>query len=226
MPGLYTHTSRIGSVSEAEYNADHQNHITNHIPEKIDDYSSDVATMRAVTDPGEIGTESLPTTLAGELERIRKIIVEITGETYWYESPASTIAGAAFAAGTRMAFQQTAAPSGWVKDTSFTDNSAVRLTTGSVGSRTSGKGFTTCFANNYASDGTTLTAAQSGVGAHTHTVNTSQIYVGGVANFGANNGAPGVNMNTGSSSSAASSAHTHTVDLDVNYYDFIIAEKS
>lgn len=226
MPGLYTHTSRIGSVSEAEYNADHQNHINNHIPEKIDDYSPDVAGMRATTDPGEIGTESLPTTLAGEIERIRKVIVEITGETYWYETPATNLASVSvsFAIGTRMLFQQTAAPSGWTKDTSFTDNSAVRLTTGSVSSRTSGKSFTTCFANNYTSDGTTLTSAQAGVGSHTHSYGTFVAINSGTS--GGGSAQLPTTGTTGSASSAASSSHTHTVDLDVNYYDCIIASKT
>lgn len=226
MPGLYTHTTRSGSLSADQYNEDHQNHITNLIPTKVDDYSASVSEMRTTTDPGEIGTESLATTMAGEIERIRHILVEITGETYWYESPAGTIAGAQFASGTRVPFQQTAAPSGWTKDTSFTDNSAMRLTTGAVGSRTSGKGFTTAFANNYATDGTTLSSSQAGVGSHFHYMDYNLTAAsGGAAPVPANYA--GVNdAATSAASAAASSAHTHTVDLDVNYYDFIIASKN
>ena len=37
------------------------------------------------------GSESQATSLAGELERLRFIIKEITGKTYWYESPDSSL---------------------------------------------------------------------------------------------------------------------------------------
>lgn len=230
MPGLYSHTNRVVSVSENEYNADHQNHVTNHIPEKIDDYSPDVTGMRAVTDPGESGTESLPTTLAGEIERIRKIIAEISGETYWYESPATNLASvsAAFASGTRLAFQQTAAPSGWTKDVTIVDNAALRLITGSVVNRITGQTFTATFANNLVSDGTTLSSSQAGVGSHNHAMSNGASPMTNAATSVAGSGAA---INTGVSSianasSAASSSHTHTVDLNVNYYDFIIASKT
>lgn len=61
--------------------------------------------MQSMVDPGESGSESLPTDLAGELQRIRTILSETNYRTYWYESPVykSTIASAAtiapFAAG-------------------------------------------------------------------------------------------------------------------------------
>ncbi|MFW1946274.1 hypothetical protein ACG93R_22610, partial [Acinetobacter guillouiae] len=44
--------------------------------------------MRTSTDPGESGTESLATSLAGELERLRFVIKEMKGAdvTYWYQS--------------------------------------------------------------------------------------------------------------------------------------------
>lgn len=93
MAGLYSHTTRsTGTVLTATiYNADHQNHIDNYDPELQDDYSPDVATMRAATDPGESGSESLATSAAGEFERIRFVIDEIIGKDYWYESPATSI---------------------------------------------------------------------------------------------------------------------------------------
>lgn len=93
MPGLYTHTARIDgeSYTAAKLNADHQNHIDNHIPTKMDDYSTDAAQMREQTDPGEQGSESLPTHLAGELQRLRYAIAELKGTTYWYESSSSVL---------------------------------------------------------------------------------------------------------------------------------------
>lgn len=53
MPGLYTHATRADQTELTAdiYNADHQNHITNSIPIKIDDYSSTVTEMRREADP-------------------------------------------------------------------------------------------------------------------------------------------------------------------------------
>ena len=89
MPGLYSHTTRAdGLILTANiYNADHQNHIDNAIPGQFDDYSATVGQMQSTADPGESGTESQATTLAGELERLRFMLAEITGKTYWYQSP-------------------------------------------------------------------------------------------------------------------------------------------
>lgn len=91
MPGLYSHTTRSDglTLTAAIYNADHQNHIDNFVPSQMDDYSSTTTEMRTTTDPGESGSESLPTTMAGELERLRYIIKEMHGGTYWYTSPLS-----------------------------------------------------------------------------------------------------------------------------------------
>jgi len=50
----------------------------------MDDYSTDATQMQTTTDPGEVGTESLATTLAGELERIRFILKELGGGAQWY----------------------------------------------------------------------------------------------------------------------------------------------
>lgn len=88
MAGLYSHTTRAaGLILTANiYNTDHQNHINNMDPEQMDDYSPDAATMRIETDPGEDGSESLATTLAEELERLRYAIREMKGTTYWYQT--------------------------------------------------------------------------------------------------------------------------------------------
>lgn len=57
----------------------------------LDDYSTNVAQMQLQTSPGTVGSESLATSLAGELERIRFVIARITGKTYWYDAPARTL---------------------------------------------------------------------------------------------------------------------------------------
>lgn len=93
MGGNYTHTSRASglTLTAAIYNADHENHITNATPAGLDDYSTNATEMQAQTDPGEQGTESLSTSLAGELERLRYAIAEIKGTSYWYESAVGTL---------------------------------------------------------------------------------------------------------------------------------------
>lgn len=89
MAALYSHTTRATgtTLTAAIYNADHENHITNGIPGQLDDYSANAAQMQSTADPGESGSESLATSLAGELERIRFILKEMGGNrTQWYTS--------------------------------------------------------------------------------------------------------------------------------------------
>lgn len=89
MAALYSHTTRsTGTTLTANiYNTDHQNHIDNGIPSQLDDYSSTVSQMQSTVDPGEVGTESLATSLSGELERLRSILKKIGGKAQWYTSP-------------------------------------------------------------------------------------------------------------------------------------------
>jgi len=98
MPGLYSITTRsTGTVlTAAIYNADGQVHVDNAVPAQHDDYSLNAAQMQSTTDPGESGTESLATSTAGEFERLRNILKEIGGGTYWYETPSGDINGLSF----------------------------------------------------------------------------------------------------------------------------------
>ena len=93
MPGLYSITARttLELIDAAKYNADHQNHIDNQTPSMTDDYSVDVSQMQTATDPGELGTESLPTSLAGEIERLRFMLKEAIGGAQWYTSPPTSL---------------------------------------------------------------------------------------------------------------------------------------
>ena len=95
MAGLYTHTTRAsGTTLTANiYNTDHQNHIDNAIPSQIDDYSSSVSEMQTATDPGDVGTESQATSLAGEIERIRFVLDAIIGGAQWYTDPPISLTG-------------------------------------------------------------------------------------------------------------------------------------
>ena len=93
MPGNYSVPNRAsGSILTATiYGSDHGLHVTYNTPGGCDDASATVSAMQSVTDPGEVGTESLATDLLGELQRIRKIIAEISGKTYWYQSPSISL---------------------------------------------------------------------------------------------------------------------------------------
>lgn len=88
MAALYSHTTRADGLilTAAIYNADHQNHIDNGVPSQLDDYSGTTAEMRTQTDPGEFGSESQATSLAGEIERLRFALAEHKGTTYWYQT--------------------------------------------------------------------------------------------------------------------------------------------
>jgi microcystin-dependent protein len=126
MPGNYSHTNRAtGTVLTANiYNTDHQNHIDNLIPSMVDDYSANVAQMQYATDPGEPGTESLAPSLAGEIERLRFMIKEISGKLQWYQSPSAsletlktnvdTLNSAKFTTGDVKLTLKTVADPGWV----------------------------------------------------------------------------------------------------------------
>jgi hypothetical protein len=91
--GGYTHTTRAtGTVlTAAIYNNDHQNHIVNQNPQMTGGYSDTLVQMQLMMDPGGLGAESLATSLAGEIERIRYQIRAITGETQWYMPPSQSL---------------------------------------------------------------------------------------------------------------------------------------
>jgi len=86
-------------VVYSDLNAEFDNVLLAMQPLLTDDYSTDVTQMQTATDPGEVGSESKATTLAGELARLRFIIKEITGENYWYESPIASLTGISNAIG-------------------------------------------------------------------------------------------------------------------------------
>lgn len=90
--GLYSHTTRAtGTVLTATiYNGDHQNHITNQTPQATGAYSDNASQMQTNTDPGTVGLESLASSLAGELERIRFVIKQMNGGAQWYPALLNT----------------------------------------------------------------------------------------------------------------------------------------
>jgi|SRR6185437_13092840 len=120
--GLYTITTRAtGTIlTAAIYNADHQNHVTNQNPSMTGAYSDDEAQMQLQTSPGAPGAASLAQSLAGELERIRYMMAQIIGATYWYSAvPASLTSLSAtpannFGTGDGKFTLKNVADSGWV----------------------------------------------------------------------------------------------------------------
>lgn len=79
-------------LTYSNLNAEFDNILTNFTPSGMDDYSASVSQMRTTADPYPSSAESLPTSLAGELERIRYVLAQITGETYWYQDPDTSLA--------------------------------------------------------------------------------------------------------------------------------------
>jgi hypothetical protein len=131
-----------------------------------------------------------------------------------------------------MLFQQTAAPTGWTKQTSH-DNKALRVVSGTASTGGS-VAFTTAFASKAVSGSvgtsgaTTLSTAQ--IPSHTHTF-TGGPYTGEGARpyIPTNNNSVGVTTSaTGGGGSHTHSGGTFTgtaINLAVSYVDLIIASK-
>ena len=159
-----------------------------------------------------------------------------------------------FAAGTKMLFQQTAAPTGWTKETTH-DNKALRVVTGTAssgGSNTFSGVFNTVVPVSGTSNNSTVTITGSTAG---HTLSLSEIpshrhLEGGHVEFGTGDSVSAGVRNTGNDGGArrfytdyqggggshshsagtlAGSNHSHTytsdLNLNVQYVDLIIAAK-
>ena len=148
-----------------------------------------------------------------------------------------TISATAFASGTKMIFQQTAAPTGWTKVTSSNDV-ALRVVSGTVGSGGS-VAFETAFASHTPSQSSSAsvsshTLAANELPAHFHDIHVDSSlpsHTGGAIVAG-----PGAATNaktTLSSGNMGGAGHTHgmtqatysAINLDVSFVDVIIATK-
>lgn len=132
-----------------------------------------------------------------------------------------------FPSGTVMLFGQTSAPTGWTKDTTNFNNSALRVVTGSAS--TGGTvDFTTAFASQTPAGtvgSTTLTTTQ--IPSHTHTVTIGNTGCGAVVAALANGAV--MTVNSGAAGSGGSHNHTFTgtaINLAVKYVDVIRATKN
>ena len=127
-----------------------------------------------------------------------------------------------FASGTVMLFHQSAAPTGWTKDTAATlNNSALRVVTSTAWA--SGKQGATAFTSVFGSGKTAgnHTLVESEMPSHTHIVeaNSSNRSTSGTGNQ------PGSTGSAMSSSTGGGGSHDHTLSLDLNYINMIIASK-
>lgn len=148
----------------------------------------------------------------------------------------------AFPSGTKMLFQQTAAPTGWTKDTTHNDK-ALRITNGSVGTGGS-VAFETAFASHTPAGTVTVTIAAHPltlpeIPPHTHNISVAGTATGSTesriaftnrtetgtiatASAGGNGGVADGHGHSGSTGSFSGTA----IDLDVSYVDVIIATKN
>lgn len=144
-----------------------------------------------------------------------------------------------FPTGTLMLFQQTAAPTGWTKQTTHNDK-ALRVVSGTASSGGT-SAFTTVFANQtptittsgLSAGATTLSTAQ--MPSHTHTLSLVMNNTdGGSIGYWSSGGGGSLQSPT-TSSAGSSSSHSHSISgsatssaitLNVQYVDLIIASKN
>lgn len=98
-------------LTASDLNAEFNNILNNLTPAGVDDYSANNTEMRTVTDPYPGFSESLATSLQGEIERLRyqvlqlKKSIQVSSITYWYEDTPAT--GTFVVAGTRIGVNKT-----------------------------------------------------------------------------------------------------------------------
>jgi len=150
-----------------------------------------------------------------------------------------------FASGTKMLFQQTAAPTGWTKDTTHNDK-ALRITSGTVGTGGS-VAFETAFAsqsvagsisNSVSGSTASHTLAVSEIPSHTHTLGFTGRGSGGSENVH-EPGSGGSEINFTTDATGGGGGHSHgagtlavtstftgtAINLDVSFVDVIICTK-
>jgi hypothetical protein len=136
------------------------------------------------------------------------------------DTTTQSTAATGFDVGTRLMFAQTAAPTGWTKDTTNYNNHALRVVTGAASTGGS-VDFTTAFASGLSDSAVTLSTAQMPSHTHSFTV------------YSANGGSlpKGYGTCSGSSfntdSTGGGGSHTHTLpSFAVKYLDVITATKN
>ena len=169
-----------------------------------------------------------------------------TGITFPDATTQTTAAASEFTSGTLMLFQQTAAPTGWTKQTTH-NNKALRVVTGTASSGGS-VAFTTAFASQTPTGSVSITSVSGSAGAttlttpqipsHTHLAGSVQAVQTTKPGSGANV-RNATNTGPATSSTGGGGSHTHpfsfssgsgtftgsAINLAVQYVDLIIASK-
>ncbi len=153
-------------------------------------------------------------------------------DTYRKAEVDAAISGAGVPSGTKMMFVQTAAPTGWTKDTTH-DNKALRVVSGTASTGGS-VAFTTAFASQSVAGtvgSTTLSTSEIPAHAHTHLVYHDYGYGAGAPNrtTGMVNGGGGA-ANLSGNNTGGGGSHNHSftgtaINMAVSYVDTIIATK-
>jgi hypothetical protein len=126
---------------------------------------------------------------------------------------------ASFEPGTKLTFQQTAAPVGWTKDTTHNDK-ALRVVSGAAGSGGT-NAFSTVMAQTTVGNYTLTTPDTPG---HTHGNGASSGGTAGVQGGGTFPAFPITNVGT-TGSTGGGGSHNHTITMAMQYVDIIIATK-
>jgi hypothetical protein len=206
------------------------------IDDEFDALAIAIGTKADLNSPAFLGTPTAPTASPGVNN------TQLATTAFATTVATNTANNLFFPAGTKMLFQQTAAPTGWTKDTTH-DNKALRVVSGTASSGGTSN-FTTAFGSR-AITGTvanhTLTVAQMPL--HGHPWITGG---GGDANFnsgaftcrdaahqswGAYTGTPAPGAGTTIGGAGGSQGHNHgltinNLDMSVQYVDLIIATKN
>jgi hypothetical protein len=115
----------LETLTNEDLNAEIDNILNSHDPAGMDDQSATVTNMREETTPGAQGSESLATSLKGELLRLRFVLRRLLGETYWYDAPDITLASAQLLFNLALALPENRIDSG--KPRSATDSHPIFL---------------------------------------------------------------------------------------------------
>ncbi len=166
-------------------------------------------------------------------------VLTANGTTWTSAAPAA--GGTVIPAGTVMLFAQTAAPTGFTKNTTTGDNSALRVVTGAASTGGS-VGFTTAFASQTPTGSVSVTGGSVGdttlstpqIPSHTHSIQTFPPEGTGTARNG-DTGASPASQNTGATGGGGSHNHPFSgqsatfsgsaINLAVQYIDVIRATK-
>ena len=90
--GVYKTYAEHEVLLHADLNASFERTVTANSATCVDDYSSSTSQMRATADPYPGSSESLATSLAGEIERLRYQLNALIGKAYWYQVADNAVA--------------------------------------------------------------------------------------------------------------------------------------